>query len=259
MKFIIGKKIEMTQLYRADGTVVPVTKINVGPCFVLQKKTADGKDGYSSIKCAYEETKKPANKPMTGVLLKLGDKKYKTLKEFRFKKVDATFDKLNVGDQITASIFQTGDKVAITGTSKGKGFQGVVKRHHFAGGKATHGNKDQLRMPGSNGATQPKHVFKGKRRPGHMGDEQVTVSGLEIIDIEPEKNLIYLHGCVPGARNGLLFLIGKGDFEIKPAVIEVKEEVKEKVADEKPVTEEIKAETKVEEKKAEKVPVVEKK
>lgn len=231
MKFIIGKKIEMTQLYRADGTVVPVTKINAGPCFVLQKKTADGKDGYFAVKCAYEETKKKVNKPMSGIFMKLGGRKFKILKEFRFKQADATFEKLNIGDEIKVNIFQIGDKVTVTGFSKGRGFQGVVKRHNFKGGKRSHGNKDQERMPGSCGAVQPKHVWKGKRRPGRMGNEQVTISGLEVIDIEPEKNLIYLHGCVPGARNGLVFLTSKGDFEIKPAVTEEVKSVEQSEAE----------------------------
>ena len=232
----------MSQVYRADGEMVPVTKIVAGPCLILQKKTPQTKDGYLAIKCAYQErtNKKSATKPVAGEMKKLG-KIFEICKEFRFKNEDQTFEKLNIGDEILPSIFQVGDKVTITGVSKGKGFQGVVKRHHFQGGKATHGNKDQLRMPGSSGATGPKHVFKGKRRPGHMGDEQVTYKGLEIIDIDAANNFIYVKGCLPGARNGLLYIVGKGDFEVKkePVVVSVEEP---KVAEVSSVAPENKAE-----------------
>jgi large subunit ribosomal protein L3 len=232
MKFIFGKKMEMTQVYRADGEMVPVTKINAGPCFVMTKKTVEGADKYNAVKCAYQETKKVFNKPQTGIFSKFNDKKYQVVKEVRFLKTDATFDKLKTGDQINVDVFKVGDKVAVTSTSKGKGFQGVVKRHHFKGGKRTHGNKDQERMPGSNGAVQPKHVWKGKRRPGHMGDEQVTVQGLEIVDIDAANNFLYVHGCVPGCRNALVYIKGKGDFEVtvksvEQPTVEVKAEVKE--------------------------------
>jgi large subunit ribosomal protein L3 len=225
MKFILGKKIEMTRVFFDDGTTLPVTKLKAGPCFVIQKKNSDGLDGYSAIKCAYWEKKK-SNKPLSGIFRKNKSSNFQIMREFRAPAEDTMFEKINVGDKVTVDMFTVGDELKVTGTSKGKGFQGVVKRHKFSGGRASHGNKDQLRMPGSSGATGPKHVFKGKRRPGHMGDEQITIAGLQVVLVEPENNFIYVKGAVPGARNGLLQIVAKGDFEIsKDLSPEIKAEV----------------------------------
>jgi large subunit ribosomal protein L3 len=132
---------------------------------------------------------------------------------------DPMFAKLEVGQKFDAGIFVVGDEVSVTGFSKGRGCQGVVKRHGFAGAPKTHGNKDQLRMPGSIGATHPNHVFKGVRMAGHMGDAQITVKGLEVVATEPSENVIYIKGAVPGARTSLLFVEGNGEFDVKSATI----------------------------------------
>lgn len=187
MKFIVGKKREMSQRFLADGSFVPVTRISAGPCFIT------GKMAYAkgqSVQVAYKEMPvKKMNKPQKGFLKKVFNKEagYKHLKEFRLDG-DVVFEKLNVGDEINASIFQVGDIVDVQGVSKGRGFQGVVKRHKFAGGKASHGHKDQLRMPGSIAAKGLGRVPKGTRMGGHMGDDVVTIKNLEVIEINPEKN-----------------------------------------------------------------------
>lgn len=207
MKFIIGRKIEMTQVMDEKRDVIPVTKIEVLPCYVISKKIQE-KDGYSAIQVACDEIKK-ANRPMAKFFEKIfgGPKYFRHIQEFRIEEKDPMFSKLEVGQKLDANVFVKGDVVSVSGTSKGRGFQGVVKRHGFAGAPKTHGNKDQLRMPGSIGATHPNHVFKGMRMPGHMGDVAVTIKGLEIIDVLPEKNIICVKGGVPGARHGMLTLI----------------------------------------------------
>lgn len=231
MKFILGKKLEMTQVFQPDGTVVPATKVLAGPCLVVQKKTQET-DGYRSISCAFENKKK-VNKPLLGIFKKFSDSTYTFIKEFRFTENDEMFDKIKVGDNLKiADVFNIGDIIEIQGTSKGKGFQGVVKRHGFKGGKASHGHKDQLRMPGSVGATGPARVFKGMRMGGQTGDDLITVKGLEIIDIEPQTNILYLKGAVPGARNSLIKMITDGKFEITKSE-SVKEEQSASVETEK--------------------------
>jgi large subunit ribosomal protein L3 len=224
MKFLIGKKQEMTQIFAEDGTVTPVTKVVAGPCFVSAKKD-EASDGYHSIQLAWaEKSTKNINKPLMGIIKKAFNKEigFQYMKEFRMDKEDPIFSKLEVGQKLDVSMFEVGDIVVVKGKSKGRGFQGVVKRHGFKGGKASHGHKDQLRMPGSIGATGPARVFKGTKMGGHMGDQSVTVSNLEVIKVDVEENVIYIKGAIPGARNGMLRLIAKGEFEIK------KEEVKEK-------------------------------
>ncbi|MBU4369752.1 50S ribosomal protein L3 [Patescibacteria group bacterium] len=198
MKFILGKKIEMSQIFKGDK-VIPVTKIQAGPCLITQIKTQE-KDGYEAIQIGFAKKRKNT-KSLLGHLKKgLADKEYnRYLKEFKTERGD-----LKIGDKIKVDIFQPGDKIKIVGTSKGKGFQGVVKRHGFHGASATHGTKDQERMPGSIGATGPARVFKGKKMPGRMGGKQVTVKILEIIEVNPEENLLLVKGSVPGARNSLL-------------------------------------------------------
>ncbi|TSC95664.1 MAG: large subunit ribosomal protein L3 [Parcubacteria group bacterium Athens1014_10] len=195
MKFILGKKIEMTQRFRENGEVVPLTLVKAGPCVIVQVKTKD-KDGYQSVQIGFGEKKK-INKALKGHLSDLGNFQY--LKEFEVD--NSEFKK---GDKIDVSTFQPGDKVIVSGTSKGKGFQGVVKRHGFHGSPKTHGHKDQLRMPGSIGSTGPQRVFKGVRMGGRMGGDRVTIKNLEIIEVLPEENIILLKGAVPGARNSLL-------------------------------------------------------
>ena len=232
MKFILGKKIEMTQVFDASGMVIPVTKVQVGPCLVVQKKTED-KDGYMAVKCGFEVTKK-STKALSGVASKVGQSGFKYLREFRLPINDEMYAKINEGDAITAEAFVPGDEVTVTGVSKGKGYQGVVKRHGFKGGKKSHGHKDQLRMPGSIGAKGVAKVFKGTRMAGRMGTDQITVTGLDVIDVDKENNILYLKGAVPGIRGGLLELSASGNFEVKAMDIAVSSEA---IATDAPVNE----------------------
>ena len=199
MKAIIGKKIEMTQIFTPEGVVLPVTKIKVEPVTVIQIKTT-AKDGYAAVQIG-SGNKRQINKPLMGHF-KGG--KYRYVKEFKIEAAD-----LKIGDSWGINMFVEGEKVKVVGTSKGKGFQGVVKRWGFAGSPATHGHKDQLRMPGSIGATGPARVFKGTRMGGHMGAKQITVKWLEIVKIDKDENIVYIKGAVPGARNGILYIIMK--------------------------------------------------
>ncbi|MFH1456671.1 MAG: 50S ribosomal protein L3 [Patescibacteria group bacterium] len=207
MKFILGKKIEMTQLYDNNGGVIPVTMVEAGRCMVTQVKTAD-KDSYNSVQIGFGK-KKNLSKALKSHLKGLED--YRWLREFRFDKQPADIKR---GDIISVNTFNEGEKIKITGISKGKGFQGVVKRHGFKGHHKTHGNKDQERMPGSIGAGGPARVFKGMRMPGHMGNDRVTVKNLEIIKIDEENNILYLKGAVPGRRESLLLISGDGDLKV---------------------------------------------
>ncbi len=228
----------MTQVFREDGTVVPVTKIQAGPCVITQVKKKET-DGVDSVQVGFGEQKAfRLNKPMKGHLKDLGNVRH--MKDFRVASTD-----LKRGDRFDVSVFSTGDKVQVTGTSKGKGFQGVVKRHNFAGSPASHGHKDQLRMPGSVGATGPARVFKGTRMGGHMGDDQVTVKNLEVMEVSSENNEIFVKGAIPGARGGLLMIASDGI--ITPNML-IKEEVKE-VASEPEVKETVETVEVVEEKK----------
>jgi large subunit ribosomal protein L3 len=196
---IIGKKLGMTQLFSDDGRVEAVTVIEAGPCTVTQVKTA-ANEGYSAAQLGFGEAKR-LKAPQRGHLKELGQFKY--LREFR---VDDT-ESIEVGQKVDVSLFQPGDLVDVTGVSKGKGFAGVVKRYHFAGGPKTHGQSDRHRAPGSIGATtSPGRVFKGTRMAGHMGNRRVTVQRLEIFEADPERNLLLVKGAVPGARNGLLII-----------------------------------------------------
>jgi large subunit ribosomal protein L3 len=208
MKFILAEKKEMTQKFDEAGKTIPVTKVIAKPCIVAQIKTAD-KNGYTAVQIGCG-LKKNLSKSVNGHLKNLGNVRY--LREFRTSEAEA--EKLKVGDKITAQIFKAGDSVKVTGVSKGKGFQGVVRRHGFHGSPASHGHKDQLRMPGSIGATGPAHVFKGKKMPGRMGGGQVTVTNLEIIEVDLKNNEIFIKGAVPGPRNNLLLISGVGDLVI---------------------------------------------
>lgn len=202
MRFIIGKKIKMTQLpaNNNDKHLIPVTLIKAGPCYITQIKQKD-KDGYSAIQIGFEETKK-LNKPLEGHLKKI-NKKLKYLKEFRVpnEQID---NKFKLGDLITVSIFKPGDKVKVTGRSKGKGFQGVIKRWHFRGVSRTHGTKHAHRQPGSIGIGGHQKVMKGKKMPGRAGNKTITIKNLEIINIDEKNNLIAIKGSIPGHRNSIV-------------------------------------------------------
>jgi len=210
MKFILGKKIEMTQIFKDDGTVIPVTAVLATPNVVTQVKQQDGKDKYNAIQIGFNPAKK-LKKSLAGQLKDLA--LVRTLKEFSARADEIAG--LKRGDEITVKVFVPGDIVKVSGVSKGKGFQGVVKRHHFHGSPKTHGHKDQNRMPGSIGAGGVQRVFKGMRMAGHMGNEQVTVSGLEIVAADPIKNIIYIKGAIPGARNGLVVISGDGRMNLE--------------------------------------------
>jgi len=201
MKFIIGRKREMTQIFREDGTVVPVTLIETGTNVVTDLKTKE-RNGYTAVQVGFgNRSEKNVAKPQRGQWKDLG--LFEEVREFKINELG----ELEVGSKIEASIFEPGDKVHVTGTSKGRGFQGVVKRHGFHGQMRTHGTKDQLRMPGSIGATGPQRVFKGVRMPGRMGGDRVTVQNLEIVEVQPEANVLAVKGAVPGARNSLVLIM----------------------------------------------------
>lgn len=195
MKFILAKKLEMSQVFLPNGTVIPVTLVQAGPCVVTQVKT-DEKDGYKAVQLGFLNAKRLSS-PLSGHLKDLP--KVKILSEFRV--VDQ--GELKRGDVIEATAFAVGDAIEVTGTSKGKGFQGVVKRHHFHGHPATHGHKDQLRMPGSIGAGGVQRVFKGVRMAGRMGGETVTVKNLNVVEVR-DGGILAIKGAVPGARNTIL-------------------------------------------------------
>ena len=195
---MIGRKIGMAQLFREDGEVV-VTAIEAGPCFVAQVKT-EGKDGYNAVQLGFGEAKR-LNSPQRGHLKGIG--KFKYLREFRVEDVES----IQVGQKIDVSMFKSGDLVNVTGVSKGKGFAGVVKRYHFAGGPKTHGQSDRHRAPGSIGATtSPGRVLKGTHMAGRMGNSRVTVSNLEIIDVDSTRHLLLIKGAVPGHKKGILLV-----------------------------------------------------
>ena len=224
MKFIIGKKLDMTQIWK-DDKVLAVTRVQAGPCVATQIKTEE-KDKYTSVQLGFGERKeKNINKAQKGHTKGLGN--FAKMREFRLEIEEAA--NLKKGDKIDVGTFEAGDKVKVSGISKGRGFQGVVKRYGFAGQDKTHGNKDQLRMPGSIGATGPAHVFKGQKMPGRMGGDNVTVSNLEIVEIDKENNILFIKGAVPGARNGLVLIKGNGEFKL--ASKEEKKESKEKGKD----------------------------
>ena len=202
-KGIIGKKIGMTQIFDETGKVIPVTVVEAGPCVVSQKKTVEN-DGYAAIQVGFGDLKAHrVNKPMKGHFAKGNVAPKRTLREFRLEDTDA----YNVGDLIKADIFAVGDKVDVTGTSKGKGYAGVIKRWGLHRLKETHGTGPVARHAGSNGpVSDPSRVFKGKRLPGHMGAEQVTVQNLMVAKIDAENNLIAVKGAVPGPNGGIVVI-----------------------------------------------------
>jgi len=196
---IIGRKLGMTQVFKENGKAEAVTAIEAGPCTVIQVKARD-KEGYNAAQLGFGEVKR-LKSPQQGHLKGLGQFRY--LREFRVDDSEA----VEVGQKIDVSLFKVGELVDVTGMSEGKGFAGVVKRHHFAGGPKTHGQSDRHRAPGSIGAgTSPGRVFKGTRMAGHMGNRRVTVRHLEIFEADPTRNLLLVEGAVPGARNGLLLI-----------------------------------------------------
>jgi large subunit ribosomal protein L3 len=206
IKGILGKKLGMTQIFAVDGKRIPVTVVEAGPCVVLQKKTVET-DGYNALQVGFGARKTHrTNKPAMGPFKKVGQGAFDHLREFTADNVD----EYNVGDEIVCgSVFAPGDIVDVTGTSKGKGFQGVIKRWNFSGGRSTHGSKFH-RAPGSIGCSAwPSRVFKGKKMAGQMGNERVTTQNLKVVEIRPEQNLILLRGAVPGPKNGLV-MIRKG-------------------------------------------------
>lgn len=198
MKGILGKKAGMTRVFDDSGEVTPVTIIEAGPCYVTQIKT-EKKDGYQAIQLGFGEAKR-LNKPQRGHLPKgVPDVRY--LQEIRVDDVSA----YEIGQKIDAGIFSPGEMVDVTGTSKGKGFAGVMKRHGFGGGPTTHGQSDRARAPGSIGSTStPGRVFKGKRMPGRMGNQRCTVQNLEVVLVDPERNLLAVKGAVPGSEGELV-------------------------------------------------------
>ncbi|MCD6518652.1 MAG: 50S ribosomal protein L3 [Anaerolineae bacterium] len=198
-KGLLGRKIGMTRLFDEKGEVVPVTVIEAGPCYVTQIKTVE-RDGYNAIQIGFGHAKR-LNKPERGHLKDLPPLKH--LREIRTDDVD----QYQVGQVLDVSIFTPGTLVDVTGTSKGRGFAGAVKRHGFGGGPKTHGQSDRHRAVGSIGSgTTPGRVFKGLRAPGHMGNRRVTVLNLEVVRVDPERNLLLVRGAVPGPRNGLLLI-----------------------------------------------------
>lgn len=200
-KAILGKKIGMTQIFAEDGRVIPVTVIEAGPVSVVQKKTVEN-DGYNAIQVGFVDAKdKALNKPRKGHLAKAGVSNKRHLKEFRLADDSA----YNVGDEIKADIFAAGDKIDVTGISKGHGYAGVIKRHNFSRLKETHGTGPVHRHPGSMGAcSTPSRVMKNTKLPGHMGVEQVTVQNLDVVKVDAEKNIILVKGAVPGPKGGIV-------------------------------------------------------
>ncbi len=201
-KALVGKKLGMTQLFDANGNVVPVTVIEAGPCVVSQKKTIEN-DGYEAVQVGYGDLKaSKVNKPMKGHFAKGDVAPKKVLREFRFEDTSA----YNVGDIIKADVFAEGDAVDVRGTSKGKGYAGVIKRWNFGRLKESHGTGPVHRHGGSLGVIDPARVFKGKKMAGHLGNERVTVQNLSVVKVDAEKNIIAVKGAVPGPKGGIVVL-----------------------------------------------------
>lgn len=202
MKGLLGKKVGMTQIFDDDGKAIPVTVVMAGPCYVTQVRTEES-EGYASVQLGFGEVN--PSRLTGGELGHLNKHKLppvKFLREFRVKELDVA-----VGDELGVSVFEVGDRIDVTGTSKGKGFAGTVKRYGFAGGPKTHGQSDRQRAPGSAGAgTTPGRVFKGKRSPGRMGNERKTVQNLEVVLVDEERNLIGIKGAVPGSKGRLVMI-----------------------------------------------------
>jgi len=220
---LIGKKVGMTQLFAADGTVQPATVLKAGPCVVVQAKTVET-DGYEAVQLGLVEAKPTKeNKPSQGHFKKAGVPATRVRRELKLK---AGGEPLKAGDEVSVSIFAHGERVDVIGTSRGKGFQGVVKRHHFRGGAASHGSMFH-RAPGSIGASSyPSRVVKGMRMGGHMGDAQVTVRNLKVIQVDADNNLLLVEGAVPGGPNSIVVI--RKAIAAKPIRIAQVEPVKKK-------------------------------
>ncbi len=202
MKYILGQKLGMSQLFDKNGKLTPVTLILAGPCHVLQKKDKE-KDGYSALQVGLKkiEKKKKISKSMKG-------KEYRYIKECKIQGEGPEWSALNIGDEINVSIFQEGQTINVSGISKGKGFQGGVKKHGMHGRNATHGVKHEQRTIGSTGTRFPQHVMKGRKMPGRMGFGRITVKNLKIMKVDKENNLLIIKGAVPGTRRTLLEIRG---------------------------------------------------
>lgn len=200
---IIGRKLGMTQIFLDDGSVVPATVVEAGPCMVIQKKTKE-KNGYNALQLGFlPGSSKRVNKPLSGHFNKAGVGPNEYLKEFRVESVEG----FEVGKEVTLTLFKPGDTVDVTGISKGKGFTGVMKRHGFHGSPGSHGTHEYFRHGGSVGsATYPHHVFKGLKMPGQHGNRKVTVQNIKVLDIREDQNLILLKGGIPGSRHGLILI-----------------------------------------------------
>lgn len=217
MKFILGKKIGMTQKFNEQGQVIPMTLIEAGPCWVTQVRNQE-KDGHQAVQLGFEEVKeKKINRAQRGQF-----KKNKLNQAFRYLK-EFKNGEYQLGEQINVSVFIPGEKVAISGFSKGRGFQGVVKRHGFAGGPASHGGRHNLRTPGSIGSAFPERVVKGKKMAGRMGLEKIMVSGLEVVDVDKENNILAIKGALPGRKGSLLKIVATKE------IAQVQEEEQEKL------------------------------
>ncbi len=202
MKSLIGKKLGMTQIFDDEGRRVPVTVIEAGPCSVIQRKTTEN-DGYEAIQLGFGAQKESrVTQPLVGQFKKAG---VETMRELREVRVDAS-DETKAGDTLTAAVFEDINFVDVSGTTKGKGFQGVVKRHGFSGGRASHGSHMHRRTGSIGMCTLPGRVFKGKRMPGHMGSVNVTTQNMKVVQVRAEENLILLKGAVPGANGSTLVL-----------------------------------------------------
>ena len=199
-KGLIGRKVGMTQIFDEKGNVIPVTVVELGPCTVTQKKTAQN-DGYNAVQLGFEDKKVTrTNKPMKGHFDKANVAPKKILKEFRLEDDSA----INVGDILKADIFAAGEKVDVVGTSKGKGTAGVIKRWNFSRLKETHGTGPVARHAGSLGVIDPARIFKGKRMAGHLGCERVTIQNLDVVKVDAENNLIAIKGAIPGPKKGIV-------------------------------------------------------
>jgi len=201
-KAILAKKVGMTQIFVENGEMIPVTVVEAGPCVVVQKKTVET-DGYDAIKVAYGEVKeKHLTKPQVGEYKKADTEIKKHMREFRLDDTSS----YNVGDEIKVDIFAEGDKIDISGVSKGKGFQGVIKRHGQHRGPMSHGSMYHRRPGSMGGCSNPGRVYKGKNLPGHMGNVNVTVINLDIVKVDTDRNLLFIKGAVPGNKGGLLYI-----------------------------------------------------
>ena len=202
LKGLIGKKVGMTQIFDDAGIAIPVTLIEAGPCYVTQMRTTDI-DGYNAVQLGFDEVKpKRLSGGRLGHLKRNNVPPLRFLREFRAKNPE-----LNEGETVTVNVFTVGDAVDVVGTSKGKGFQGAVKRYHFKGGPKTHGQSDRQRAPGSRGSgTTPGRVYKGARGAGHMGNERVTTQNLKVVLVDAERNLLGIHGSVPGPKGALILI-----------------------------------------------------